>query len=120
MNCSSFLRVACATVFVFASTLVLGDEAAVARQHKVNAPVGLVIRSKPSTTGKRLGAIEEGTKVTLAGKAVEGDKTKVVPVVSKDDQDIDASWIQITAPKAGYVLYRAGGSAPYEYLVPVE
>ncbi len=104
-------------VFLLTATLAFADEP-VARLHKVNAPVGLIIRSKPGTDGKRLGSLEEGAKVTLAGKAVAGDKNQVVPVVSKDAQDADASWIQISAPKAGYVLYRVGGAAPYDYLVP--
>lgn len=111
------LRTACALAFLISATFALGEEP-VARSHKVNAPVGLVIRSKPGTDGKRLAILEEGTKVTLAGKAASDDKTKVQPVVSKDAQDPDASWIQISAPKAGYVLYRAGGASPYEYLVP--
>jgi hypothetical protein len=51
--------------------------------------------------------------VTLAGKAAE--KGMVEPVIVKVE---DASWIQITKPKAGYVLYRVGGTAPYDYLVP--
>jgi hypothetical protein len=85
---------------------------------RVNAPVGLIIRSKPGKDRKRLGSLAEGTQVTLAGKALEGDKNQVVPVESKDAQDPDASWIQISAPKAGYVLYRVGGTAPYDYLVP--
>ena len=82
--------------------------------------MGLIIRSKPGTDGKRLGSVEHLAKVTLAGKAVAADKTQVVPVVSKDAQDPDASWIQISAPKAGYVLYRVGGANPYDYLVPCE
>jgi hypothetical protein len=84
----------------------------------VNAPVGLVIRSKPGTVGKRIGTLEEGAKVTLAGKVTADDKNKVTPIVSKDAQDPDASWIQISEPKAGYVLYRVGGTSPYDYLVP--
>ena len=114
---SSLLRAACVFAFVFSTALALGDEP-VARCHKVNAPVGLVIRSKPGTDGKRLAVLEEGTKVTLAGKAVADDKTKVLPVVCKDAQDSEASWVQISAPKAGYVLYRVSGSSSYDYLVP--
>jgi len=85
-----------------------------------NAPVGLVIRSKPGTDGKRLTVLEQGTKVTLAGKTVADDKNKVIPVVSQDAQDPEASWVQISAPKAGYVLYRVSGTSPYAYLVPCE
>lgn len=120
MNRSSLLRAAFAFLFAATVTVSFGEEAPVPRKHQVNAPVGLIIRSKPGTTGKRLGSLEEGAKVTLAGKAVEGDKTKVIPVVTKDDGDMDATWIQITTPKAGYVLYRAGGTAPYDYLVPAK
>ena len=117
MSPSLLLRAACVFAFVFSTALALGDEP-VARCHKVNAPVGLVIRSKPGTDGKRLAVLEEGTKVTLAGKVVADDKNKVLPVVSKDAQDPEASWVQISAPKAGYVLYRVSGSSPYDYLVP--
>lgn len=117
MSFSFFPRVTCLLALLASATLANADEP-VARCHKVNAPVGLVIRSKPSTDGKRLAVLEEGTKVTLAGKAAADDKSKVTPVVSKDAQDADASWIQISAPKAGYVLYRAGGTSPYDYLVP--
>ncbi len=106
-----------AFAFLFSATFASGDEP-VARCHKVNAPVGLSIRSKPSIDGKRLALLEEGDKVTLAGKAAADDKSKVQPVVSKDTEDPDASWIQISAPKAGFVLYRVGGTSPYEYLVP--
>jgi hypothetical protein len=102
---------------LFTATLAFANEP-VPRIHKVNAPVGLIIRSKPGTDGKRLGSLTEGTQVTLAGKAVAGDRNQVVPMVSKDAQDPDASWIQISAPKAGYVLYRVGGTSPYDYLVP--
>ncbi len=111
------MRAACTIAFVFSTTLAIGDEP-VARCHKVNAPVGLVIRSKPGTDGKRLAVLEEGTQVTLAGKAAADDKNKVLPVVSKDAQDPDASWVQISVPKAGYVLYRVSGISPYDYLVP--
>ncbi len=117
MSHSVLLRAAFVFAFCISATLASADEP-VTRCHKVNAPVGLVIRSKPGTDGKRLGALEEGTKVTLAGKAVADDKNKVLPVVSKDAQDPEASWIQISAPKAGYVLYRVSGSSPYDYLVP--
>ncbi len=117
MTHSSLLRAGCLFAFLCSATFAIGDEP-VARCHQVNAPVGLVIRSKPGTDGKRLGTLEEGAKVTLAGKAVADDKSKVLPVVSKDAQDADALWIQISAPKAGYVLYRVGGTSPYDYLVP--
>ena len=117
MNHSSLLRAASLFAFVFYTTLALGEEP-VARCHKVNAPVGLVIRSKPGTDGKRLAVLEEGTKVTLAGKAVADDKNKVLPVVSKDARDPEASWVQISAPRAGYVLYRVSGTSPYDYLLP--
>jgi hypothetical protein len=110
---------ACVFALLISATFASGEEP-VARSHKVNAPVGLSIRSKPSTDGKRLALLEEGDKVTLAGKAVADDKSKVVPVVSKDTQDPDATWIQISAPKAGYVLYRVGGASPYDYLVPAK
>ena len=114
---SHLLRAACVFAFFISASLASCDEP-VARCHKVNAPVGLVIRSKPGTDGKRLAVLEQGTKVTLAGKAVADDKSKVLPVVSKDAQDPEASWVQISAPKAGYVLYRVGGTIPYDYLVP--
>lgn len=114
---SSFLFGSMLACGLLSFTAVFGEEP-VASCHQVNAPVGLVIRSAPGTDGKRLGSLEEGTRVTLAGKAVEGDYNKVVPVVSKDAQDPEASWIQISAPKSGYVLYRTGGVAPYDYLVP--
>ncbi len=113
-----FLRpAACVFALLISATFASADEP-VARYHKVNAPVGLSIRSKPSIDGKRLALLEEGDKVTLAGKAVADDKSKVLPVISKDAQDAEASWIQISAPKAGYVLYRVGGTSPYDYLVP--
>lgn len=97
---------------LFSATAAWADES-VAQCHQVNAPIGLIIRSKPSSDSKRLGSLAEGEKVTLAGKTVE--KSMVEPVIVKD---ADASWIQITKPKAGYVLYRVGGTAPYDYLVP--
>ncbi len=117
MSFSPLLHAACVFALFISVTFASGEEA-VTRCHKVNAPVGLSIRSKPSIAGKRLALLEEGDKVTLAGKAVADDKTKVLPVVSQDAQDKDASWIQISTPKAGYVLYRVSGASPYDYLVP--
>jgi len=119
MSFSPLLHAACVFALFISVTFASGEEA-VARCHKVNAPVGLSIRSKPGIDGKRLALLEEGAKVTLAGKPVadDKDKDKVLPVVSKDAQDPEASWVQISAPKAGYVLYRVGGSSPYDYLVP--
>lgn len=117
MSFSLLRRAAFVSVLCIFTTSAGADEP-VNRCHKVNAPVGLVIRSKPGTDGKRLAVLEEGTKVTLAGKAADNDKKKVQPVVSKDAQDPEASWVQISAPKAGYVLYRVSGSSPYDYLVP--
>jgi len=117
MSLSLLLRAAFVFALCISATLASADEP-VARCHKVKAPVGLSIRSRPGTDGKRLALLEEGDKVTLAGKALADDKTKVLPVISKDVQDPEASWIQISAPKAGYVLYRVSGSSPYDYLVP--
>ncbi|MCX6848715.1 MAG: hypothetical protein NTY98_07320 [Verrucomicrobia bacterium] len=117
MPLSLLLRAAFVSAFCISATLANADEP-VTRCHKVNAPVGLSIRSKPGIDGKRLALLEEGDKVTLAGRAVADDKTKVFPVVSKDAQDPEASWVQISEPKAGYVLYRVSGSSPYDYLVP--
>lgn len=114
---SIFLRTTLVLAFCI-SACWAGAEEPVSRCHKVNAPVGLSIRSKPGMDGRRLGLLEEGAKVTLAGKAVTNDKTKVLPVVTKDAKDPDATWIQVSSPKAGYVLYRVGGASPYEYLVP--
>lgn len=120
MNFSSLLRSGLSLFVVFATTCAFAEEAPVPRVHQVNAPVGLVIRSKPSTKTKRVGSLEEGLKVTLAGKPVEGDKTKVIPVVYKDVENPEVSWIQITKPQTGFVLYRAGGASSYEYLVPAK
>ncbi len=118
MQRSLLRRAAIACGLLLAVTIAIAADEPVSRCHQVNAPVGLVIRSKPGTHGKRLGTLEQGAKVTLEGEPAPGDKNRVVPVVSKDAQDPDAAWIQISAPKAGYVLYRASGAAPYDYLVP--
>lgn len=117
MSLSLLQHAACLSALFISATLASAGES-VARCHQVNAPVGLVIRSKPGINGRRLGALEEGLKVTLAGKAVANDKSQVIPVVSQDAQDPEASWVQISAPKAGYVLYRVSGASPYDYLVP--
>lgn len=117
MKTPTLIRAVLSCAFLLSASFSFGDEA-VARCHQVNAEVGLVIRSKPGTDGKRLGSVEHRAKVMLAGKVAPDDKSKVIPVVSKDAKDPDASWVQITGPKAGYVLYRTGGSSPYDYLVP--
>ena len=114
---SFLLRASFVFAVVFSGALATGAEP-VSLFHKVNAPVGLVIRSKPGTDGKRLGTLEDGARGTLAGKVSADEKNVVLPVVSKDRQDPDASWVQISAPKAGYVLYRVSGTSPYDYLVP--
>ncbi|WP_461784214.1 hypothetical protein [Prosthecobacter sp.] len=59
------------------------------RQQKVNTPAVLIICREPSTDGKRLGSLAKGIKVTLAGKAVEGDKNQGVPVVTQDAAESD-------------------------------
>lgn len=121
MNRSLLLRAVVASVFLGSVSCALsGEPAPLARKHQVNCEVGLAIRSKPAYESKRLGLLENGDKVALAGKPVEGDKSKVIPVVSKDAQDAEAMWIQISAPKAGYVLYKALGTAPHDYLVPAK
>lgn len=118
MNRFSFFCVLLTAALAASVTSAFSEEpVAVLRKHQVNCQVGLIIRSKPAYESKRLGSLEDGAKVTLAGKAVDGDKNKVIPVVSKDAQDAEVSWVQIAAPKAGYVLYKAVGAAPHDYLV---
>ena len=116
-----FLRALVASIFLGSACFASAEDVApVARKHQVNCQVGLSIRSKPAYESKRVALLEDGAKVTLAGKAVEGDKTQVVPVVVKDGKDADSLWIQISAPKPGYVLYKALGTAPHDYLVPAK
>lgn len=90
-----------------------------ARDYVVNAPVGVIIRSEPGTHGRKLGSLAEGDSLQLAGELVEGEPY-VYATVIQDRDDPNASWVQISKPKRGWVLLETveqDGSV-YGYIVP--
>ncbi|HEY9692024.1 MAG TPA: hypothetical protein V6D15_07450 [Oculatellaceae cyanobacterium] len=75
---------------------------------KVNYPIGLTIRSAPSSSSRRIGSVGYGQKVRLAGtltKARTGSFT-VVPTTAKDENG--TTWVKIKAPIRGFVLFATG------------
>ncbi len=91
----------------------------VRKSHQVAAPIGLNIRSKPSSKGRWLGSLEEGKKLQLAGGAALRPGFATVHL-TQDGEDPTAYWAPIQAPVAGYVLYRAlnGDGSSYFYVTP--
>ena len=89
------LRAAFVFAFCISATLASADEP-VARCHKVNAPVGLVIRSKPGTDGKRQGQ-GQGAQVVHAVFS-----RHLLATVSAND-----SWRKLQRPQQGSLAERA-------------
>jgi hypothetical protein len=90
----------------------------VAQRHTVRCEVGLSIREKPSYHSRRVGLLENGDNVLIAGDKTD-DPEIVWASLLPDADDSQTVWIQIVKPKAGYVLYHTTDSnGLYEYLVP--
>lgn len=88
--------------------------------HIVNSEVGLIIRELPDSTSARVGSLENGTQVRIAGEPVEGDPL-VWASVNPDLDDPSSTWVQISRPQAGWVLFQSEDSnGLYEYLIPIE
>jgi hypothetical protein len=75
---------------------------------KVNYPIGLNIRSAPSSSSRRLRSIAYGLKVVLAGtpKRSETGSPTVIPTTVKDSQG--TTWVKIKSPVSGWVLFTTG------------
>ena len=76
--------------------------------------VGLVVRSSPSSKGKRVGSLEAGEKVQLDGEKHGSDT--VYPQM-QDDSD-GAIWIKLKSPSKGWVLYASPDDEDFRYLIP--
>jgi hypothetical protein len=75
---------------------------------KVNYPIGLTIRSAPTSSSRRVSSVAYGKKVRLAGtlkKAATGSFT-VIPTTAKDENG--TTWVKIKAPVRGFVLFATG------------
>ena len=83
--------------------------------HKVYSEVGLLIRATASSKGRKIGSLQKGQKVKLDGESLAGTGA-VYPMMKKDAEG--AYWVEIKAPKEGYVLYSSDDDPEYTYIVP--
>lgn len=75
---------------------------------KVNYPIGLNIRSAPSSDSRRLRSVAYGSRVFLDGKLNRSGigSLTVIPTIAKDSQG--TTWVKIKAPVRGWVLFITG------------
>jgi hypothetical protein len=85
--------------------------------HKVFSEVGLIVRASGSSKGRRIGSLERGAKVRLAGQKGEGSGT-VHPQITK--QADGSYWVKIKSPIPGWVLFAGQDDPSYRYLVPCD
>ena len=96
------------------------DHSPLARDYKVRCQVGLVVHTIPDVKGHRVGTLENGQNVQLAGKKAPG-AGNVFPIVSLDRSpgvSKSVSWIKIKAPLQGYILFTADENSDHDYIVP--
>lgn len=72
---------------------------------KVNYPVGLIVRSAPSSSSRRVGSIIYGQRVKLDG-IVNKNSRKVIPTTVQDKDG--NTWVKILAPRRGFILFTTG------------
>ncbi|MBF2027085.1 MAG: SH3 domain-containing protein [Oscillatoriales cyanobacterium C42_A2020_001] len=73
----------------------------------VNPPEGLVIRANPSTSAQRVGGVGRGERVTLTTS----------PATTNRD-GAGRTWVQISAPNAGWISNGIGGPGFLVYCGP--
>uniref|UniRef100_A0A832H6D9 SH3 domain-containing protein n=1 Tax=Oscillatoriales cyanobacterium SpSt-402 TaxID=2282168 RepID=A0A832H6D9_9CYAN len=73
----------------------------------INPPEGLVIRANPSTGAQRVGGVGQGERVTL---------TTSPATTNKDSAG--RTWVQISAPNAGWISNGIGGPGFLVYCGP--
>ncbi|MGB3208855.1 MAG: hypothetical protein WBB28_28015 [Crinalium sp.] len=75
---------------------------------KVNYPVGLTIRSAPTSSSRRISAVAYGQNVRLAGTLKKAGRRSftVIPTTAKDENG--TTWVKIQAPRSGFVLFATG------------
>jgi hypothetical protein len=118
-------RIAVALVAIFTLNLPLSRAAAampsaddaIPECHKVFAEVGLIVRASGSAKGRRIGSLERGAKVRLAGENEQGSGT-VHPVLAKESDG--SYWVKIKSPMPGWVLFAVPNDPAYRYLVPCD
>lgn len=72
---------------------------------KVNYPVGLIVRSAPSSSSRRIGSLIYGQKVKLDG--IVKKNSRFVTPTTVEDADGN-TWIKIKAPRRGFILFTTG------------
>jgi Bacterial SH3 domain len=82
---------------------------------KVNYPVGLIVRSAPSSSSRRIGSLIYGRKVKLDGKKIPGINN-VTPITAEDSDG--TTWIKIKAPIRGFILFAQ--NADRDSLIPCQ
>jgi hypothetical protein len=119
-----FARITVALVVTFAITLPLSRTLAelpspddvVPQCHKVFSEVGLIVHASASSKSRRIGSLEKGAKVRLAGERQEGGTVR--PELTK--QSDGSYWVKIKSPIAGWVLFAVQNDPNYRYLVPCD
>ncbi len=75
---------------------------------QVNYPIGLNVRSAPTSSSRRMGSLAYGQKVKIVGKLkrVGTDNVIVIPTTAQDSDG--TTWVKIKAPLRGFVLFTTG------------
>lgn len=103
------------TVAAFLGSMVIGlniqlpiHSEPISECQKVNYPIGLNIRSAPSSSSSRLSSIAYGLNVSLDGKLKKPGRgsATVTPTIVQDSEG--TTWIKIKAPVPGWVLFTTG------------
>jgi hypothetical protein len=118
-----FARITVALAVALAITLPLSrtwaalpsSDDVVSECHKVFAEVGLIVRASP-LKGRRIGSLEKGAKVRLAGQRQEGGTVRL----ELNKQSDGSYWVKIKSPMAGWVLLAGQDDPNYRYLVPCD
>ncbi len=94
------------------------DNTPLDRDYKVRCKVGLVVHAAPDAKSRKVCTLEDGQNIQLDGKRGPR-KGSVFPVVSQDKGEAaGATWIKISAPLQGYVLFQADENPANDYIVP--
>ena len=94
------------------------DSTPMDRDYRVRCKVGLVVHAAPDAKSRKVGTLEDGQNIQLDGKRGPRRGT-VFPVISTDKgETAGATWIKISAPLQGYVLFQSDENPDNDYIVP--
>ncbi|MFN2475700.1 MAG: SH3 domain-containing protein [Chthoniobacterales bacterium] len=99
-----------------AAQLPTGDEVMTRCQKLHSDGVGLIVRAKGSSKGKKIGSLQAGEKVQLGGEDNGPDLVRPAIQVEADG----SYWIQIKKPLAGWVLFASKADPKFHYLIPCQ